>query len=368
MDAETPLLENVMTTLGYSLEEDDRPISPSSMSPEKAGYFPKAQWANLDRGKDAPRSNPIAIAHRGSKAKFPENSMSAFIHAISAGAQVIETDLHLSRDGEIVLSHDATLQRCFGVEKRVIDCDWQYLSSLRTIREPFDPMPRLVDLLRYISSAPERKHVRLLLDIKLDNPAQKIMRALADLLRSTAIRPEHKPWNERIILGCWTAKYLILSHTHLPTYPVCLISFSLSYARQFLRLRVPHVIFNLKLEALMGPGGARFLADAQAAGQHVFAWTVNEEALMRWCVRHGLDGVVTDDVEVLRRVCEGERARCYGEGIGRGDGITMRQRVNVFVTAVVLYLAGSVFAAVYPVDLKEFIGGLYQGIEKVDTT
>ncbi|OJD11763.1 hypothetical protein ACJ73_09476, partial [Blastomyces percursus] len=306
MDAETPLLENAMTALGCSLE-DDRPISPPSTSLEKARRVPKAQWANPDRAKDAPRSNPIAIAHRGSKAKFPENTMSAFIHAIGAGAQVIETDLHLSRDGEIVLSHDATLQRCFGVEKRVIDCDWQYLSSLRTIREPFEPMPRLVDLLRYISSAPELKHVGLLLDIKAYNPAQKIMRALADLLYSTAIPPEHKPWNERIILGCWTAKYLSLSHTHLPTYPVSLISFSLPYARQFLRLRLrlraPHVIsiFNLKLEALMGPGGARFLADAQAAGQRVFAWTVNEEPLMRWCVRHGLDGVVTDDVELLRR-------------------------------------------------------------------
>ncbi|PGG96683.1 hypothetical protein GX51_07723 [Blastomyces parvus] len=374
VDAESPLLENVIAPLRFSLEEDGGPISPSSTSLEYAGRFYKAEWANPARGKDVPRSKPIAIAHRGSKAKFPENTMSAFIHAISVGAQVVETDLHLSRDGVIVLSHDASLQRCFGINKRIIDCDWQYLSTLRTIREPFEPMPRLVDLLRYVSSAPERKHVHLLLDIKRDNPAQKLMHALADLLHSTTILPEHKPWNERIILGCWTAKYLTLSHTHLPTYPVCLISFSLPYARQFQQF--PHVIFNLKLDALMGPCGARFLADAQGAGHRVFAWTVNEAAFMRWCIRRGIDGVVTDNVEVLRRACEGGRARCYGhgegdrggDGDGEGGGITLRQRVNAFVTAVVLYLAGSVFAAVYRVDMKEFIGGLYQGLEKAGKT
>ncbi|KMU81881.1 hypothetical protein CISG_02897 [Coccidioides immitis RMSCC 3703] len=55
--------------------------------------------------------------------------MSAFMHAVEVGAHAIETDIHLSRDGVVVLSHDATLKRCFGVDKRVIDCDWKCLSA-----------------------------------------------------------------------------------------------------------------------------------------------------------------------------------------------------------------------------------------------
>jgi glycerophosphoryl diester phosphodiesterase len=48
---------------------------------------------------------PQAIAHRGYKAKFPENTMGAFRGAVEVGAEAIETDIHLSKDGVVVLSH-----------------------------------------------------------------------------------------------------------------------------------------------------------------------------------------------------------------------------------------------------------------------
>lgn len=51
------------------------------------------------------KSRPQAIAHRGYKAKFPENTMGAFKGAVEVGAEAIETDIHLSRDGVVVLSH-----------------------------------------------------------------------------------------------------------------------------------------------------------------------------------------------------------------------------------------------------------------------
>jgi len=51
------------------------------------------------------RRLPQAIAHRGYKAKFPENTMGAFKGAVEVGAHAIETDIHLSKDGVVVLSH-----------------------------------------------------------------------------------------------------------------------------------------------------------------------------------------------------------------------------------------------------------------------
>ena len=48
---------------------------------------------------------PQAIAHRGYKAKHPENTMGAFKGAVAVGTDAIETDIHLSRDGKVVLSH-----------------------------------------------------------------------------------------------------------------------------------------------------------------------------------------------------------------------------------------------------------------------
>ena len=48
---------------------------------------------------------PQAIAHRGYKARYPENTMGAFRGAVEAGAHAIETDIHLSKDDEVVISH-----------------------------------------------------------------------------------------------------------------------------------------------------------------------------------------------------------------------------------------------------------------------
>jgi glycerophosphoryl diester phosphodiesterase len=56
--------------------------------------------------KDASgNQRPQAIAHRGYKAKFPENTLGAFKGAVDVGADALETDIHLSKDGVVVLSH-----------------------------------------------------------------------------------------------------------------------------------------------------------------------------------------------------------------------------------------------------------------------
>lgn len=57
------------------------------------------------------RKVPQAIAHRGYKVKFPENTMGAFQGAVKVGAEAIETDIHLSKDNVVVLSHVSSLLR-----------------------------------------------------------------------------------------------------------------------------------------------------------------------------------------------------------------------------------------------------------------
>jgi phosphatidylglycerol phospholipase C len=56
-----------------------------------------------------PGEPPINIGHRGFKAAYPENTMASFKGAVAAGAHAIETDLHLSKDGVVVLSHVSSL-------------------------------------------------------------------------------------------------------------------------------------------------------------------------------------------------------------------------------------------------------------------
>lgn len=65
---------------------------------------PTAHFIRARRDKTG-RELPQAIAHRGYKAKFPENTMPAFKGAVEVGSHALETDVHLTRDGVVVLSH-----------------------------------------------------------------------------------------------------------------------------------------------------------------------------------------------------------------------------------------------------------------------
>jgi glycerophosphoryl diester phosphodiesterase len=63
----------------------------------------------------------LAIAHRGDPIAHTENTSAAFAAAIAAGADMIELDVRCTSDGEAVVVHDATLDRLWGVAKRVVD-------------------------------------------------------------------------------------------------------------------------------------------------------------------------------------------------------------------------------------------------------
>ena len=58
------------------------------------------------------------------------------------------------------------MKRCFGRDEKLIDCDWEFLSKLKTLKAPHESMPRLVDLLEYVAS-PGLEDIWLLLDIKV---------------------------------------------------------------------------------------------------------------------------------------------------------------------------------------------------------
>src|SRR5918997_3731451 len=67
----------------------------------------------LRKGKKKPvrRDWPVNLAHRGASALAPENTIEAFRLAVEAGAGGLELDVHMTRDGHLVVIHDATVDR-----------------------------------------------------------------------------------------------------------------------------------------------------------------------------------------------------------------------------------------------------------------
>jgi hypothetical protein len=112
----------------------------------------------------------------------------------------------------------------------------------------------------------------------------------------------------------------------LPGYPVSHIGFSTLVASYF--FTVPNISFNLQQAVLMTPWGRALVYKAQRERRAVYAWTVNDESRMRWFIRHGLDGVITDDPKLFLEV-----RNSWHEGTRDGLSIMTRLdlvRVNFF--------------------------------------
>ena len=134
-----------------------------------------------------PASRAWAIAHRGASRDRPENTLSAFDEALRRGADAIELDLQLSRDGVPVVYHDRTLARAGGGRRRMSQLT---LAQLRRLDAGFrsdafggERIPTLTAVLRRYA-----RRTRLLLEIKTrerDGLQRhlELMRAVADQVR-----------------------------------------------------------------------------------------------------------------------------------------------------------------------------------------
>ena len=135
----------------------------------------------------------------------------------------------------------------------------------------------------------------------MDNEPTQIIRLIAEALRDAP--KSSRPWDQRVLLGVWGNKYLPLCKHFMPTYSVTNITFSTTYARSF--FRNPYVSFNIIVwTVLLWPIGSRFIRRAHALDRSVILWTVNDDALMRWSIGQGVDGVITDDPKRFGHVAE----------------------------------------------------------------
>ena len=87
----------------------------------------------------------LIFAHRGASDARLENTLPAFLHALERGADGVELDVQLTRDGELIVFHDADLLRLAGRHERVDHLSWDELSQVTLLRG--GKIPRLADLL-----------------------------------------------------------------------------------------------------------------------------------------------------------------------------------------------------------------------------
>jgi glycerophosphoryl diester phosphodiesterase len=233
-------------------------------------------------------ASPVAFAHRGGTRQLPENSWRAFEHAVGLGYSYLETDVHATADGMLVAFHDKTLDRVTDARGRVAELPYAAVAAARIAGT--EPIPLLADLL---GAWPD---VRFNIDIK-DDPAA---RPLAGVLRQTAA------W-DRVCVASFSGRRLRDLRRALQR-PVCMATSPAGIGA--LCAGLPSAVLAQRFagrsvrcaQVPASVATAPFVRRAHAAGLRVHVWTVNERSLMTALLDLGVDGIMTDEAEMLRDV------------------------------------------------------------------
>lgn len=233
---------------------------------------------------------PLAFAHRGGDAGGAENTHAAFARAAGLGYRYMETDVHTSADGRLVAFHDTTLDRVTDGSGPLAELSWAEISRARVAGR--EPVPLFAELLRAFP------HVRWNVDIK----AEAALTPLLELLEA------EDAW-DRVCAGSFDERRV--ARARALAGPRLLTSLGTSGALA-LRLRSYHVPWRLRRKAgcaqvpeRQGPVRVvdrAFVRAAHARGLAVHVWTVNARERAEALLDLGVDGIMTDRLEMLRDV------------------------------------------------------------------
>lgn len=222
--------------------------------------------------------------HRGAKGEVPENTLISFQRCLEHGVRRCELDLHLSRDGELMVIHDPTLKRTTGRRGRVAEHDAAELVTYDARLggpgwvQPC-PIPRLAELFEKC----EFEHWQLEVKSASRVRASRTVQAINDLA-------EHYGLLERITVTSSSRVVLRALKQLTPHLSRGLVA---EYAwLDPLKVARSYGCDLLALNwTLCTP---ERLLKAQQQGLHVSVWTVNEPALMRRLADFGVDSLITD--------------------------------------------------------------------------
>jgi glycerophosphoryl diester phosphodiesterase len=229
-------------------------------------------------------------AHRGVWTRAPENSLAAIRESITAGADYLETDVQMSRDGVLVVAHDSDFSRLGGVAKRVWDLTYEEIRAI-PIGRGADPEFRDEITPTFDALLKEAKgRIKVNIELKYYGDHQPgLARKVVEAVRAHGMLDE-------VVVQCLEYEPLLEVRQLAPMVPIgYLLSFN---ARKPSRLEVDFL--SVEQNRLDHP----FIQSAHGRGQRVYAWTVNSADDLERLLDLGVDGVITDSTALARRTLD----------------------------------------------------------------
>jgi glycerophosphoryl diester phosphodiesterase len=248
----------------------------------------------------SPRNRPLVYAHRGGAALRPENTIAAFDNGLSLGADGLELDVHLSRDGVVVVHHDATLDRTTSARGPLAALTAQELAGVDAghwfrgdgtfpYRGRGFGIPRLREVLVRYPGVP------IIIELKVNDP-QLAEGAVEDVRAAGAV--------ERVSFGSFGWRVLNAVRTREPGISTGASREEARWAlyRSWIRwpLRRP-AYREFQVPERSGSTtivSRRFIEHAHRASLPVKVWTVDDAADIRRLMEWGVDGIISDRPDV----------------------------------------------------------------------
>lgn len=285
--------------------------------------------------------------HRGARGLLPENTLPAFARALSIGVTTLELDCAITRDGVVVVSHDSTLNpditrgedgqwitradlaisqftfdelRCFDVGR--IDPASEYAGRFPH-QQAVDGtrMPKLEDVFALARRA-GNSTVRFNIETKISplHPERTVApdafaRSLIDVIRRHQVQ-------DRAVVQSFDWRTLEVVRREAPEIQTACLSAQQAFADNILARetaspwnaglhvsqfggsipRMVHAAGGAIWSPFFGEVDAANIREAQSLGLKVVVWTANTEADMRRMIALGVDGIISDYPDELRRV------------------------------------------------------------------
>ncbi|MFD0413619.1 glycerophosphodiester phosphodiesterase [Streptomyces sp. NPDC127108] len=253
--------------------------------------------------------NPTVVAHRGASAYAPENTLAAIDKAAHMGFRWVENDVQRTKDGVLVIVHDDNLKRTTNVEEvfpgrspwKVKDFTAAEIAKLDAgswFAEKYKGA-RVPTLTQYMNRV-SRNHQSLVLEIKKPELYPGIERDTLRVLRKTGWLDRHHVKN-KLVVQSFSADSIKKVHAQRPDIKTGFLGTPATadlpaYAKFADQINSTHTSITADyvsaIHRLKGVHGKRL---------EIFTWTVDETAAARRVAGFGVNGIITNKPDVVRR-------------------------------------------------------------------
>lgn len=230
------------------------------------------------------QQKPIIIAHRGAAGEAPENTLASFRLAVEQGCDGIELDVHLSRDGEIIVIHDETVDRTTDGTGAVSGMTLEEIKRLDAgswFHETFTG-ERIPTLEEVFAVVPGR--VMINVEIKRSETGEMPVRLIRLMKRCDRMAS--------VVVSSFDHGCLLELKRLEPSIRIGLLYHQTPLEPVDVKNNFPADVYSLHPHGLLLT--PTYAAESEANGFRVYPWTVNHREDMQKVLAAGVHGIITD--------------------------------------------------------------------------